>query len=62
MTAGYKSFREVQTQIEKEVKMIKRKRRYDKMIERIVSKANIVNMDDFLTVCLEEAYNRYSSR
>jgi peptidyl-prolyl cis-trans isomerase SurA len=57
--AGEKSFAEVQTQIENEIKLIKKKQRYDKMLDKIIAQADIKNLDQFVDHCTTEAYRRY---
>lgn len=57
--AGEKSFAEVQKQVENEVKLIKKKQRYDKMLDKIIAHADIKNLDQFVDHCTAEAYRRY---
>jgi peptidyl-prolyl cis-trans isomerase SurA len=57
--AGEMSFAEVQKQIENEVKLIKKKQRYDKMLDKIIAQADIKNLDQFVDHCTAEAYRRY---
>lgn len=57
--AGEKSFAEVQTQLEAEVKLLKKKQRYDKMLDKIIAQADIKNLDQFVDHCTAEAYRRY---
>lgn len=57
--AGEKSFAEVQKQLEIEVRLIKKKQRYDKMLDKIIAQADIKNLDQFVDQCTAEAYRRY---
>lgn len=57
--AGEKSFAEVQAQLEAEVKLLKKKQRYDKMLDKIIAQADIKNLDQFVDHCTAEAYRRY---
>ncbi len=57
--AGEKSFAEVQTQLEAEVKLLKKKQRYDKMLDKIIAQADIKDLDQFVDHCTAEAYRRY---
>jgi parvulin-like peptidyl-prolyl isomerase len=57
--SGEKSFAEVQKQVEAEVKLLKKKERYDKMLDKIIAQADIQNLDQFVDHCTEEAYRRY---
>ncbi len=57
--AGEKTFAEAQKQLEAEVKLIKKKQRYDKMLDKIIAQADIKNLDQFVDHCTAEAYRRY---
>jgi peptidyl-prolyl cis-trans isomerase SurA len=57
--AGEKSFAEVQKQLESEIKLIQKKQRYDKMLDKIIAQADIKNLDQFVDQCTTEAYRRY---
>ena len=51
-------FEQVQQEIEMEVKFIKRKILFDKMITGIVAQANIPNMEGFVDFCIDLAYRK----
>lgn len=52
------SFEEVQKEVEMEVKFVKRKMLFDKMITGIVAQANIPNMEGFIDFCVDLAYRQ----
>lgn len=55
---GYKSFEEVQDEIEAEVVLERRARQYEEMVSKLISQANISNLDEFWEYCIEAAYRR----
>ena len=57
--AREKTFAEVQKQVEAEVKLIKEKQRYSKIVDKIIAQADIQNLDQFVDQCTAEAYRRY---
>ena len=56
--SGYKSFEEVQGEIESEVVTIRRTKQRREMASKLISEANISNLDEFLEHCIETAYRR----
>ena len=59
--AGVEPFDKVQATIEKEVDMIKRKRRYDRFTETILRQADVRGLERFVLFCTQEAYRRFQS-
>ncbi len=55
---GYKSFEEVQDEIEAEVVVRRRAVQYEEMVSKLISQANISNLNEFLEYCIETAYRR----
>lgn len=55
---GYKSFEEVQDEIESEVVLMRRTQQYEEMISKLIDQANIANLNEFLEHCIEAAYRR----
>ncbi len=55
---GYKSFQEVQEKIEWEVVKMRRAMQYEEMVSKLISQANISNLNEFLEYCIETAYRR----
>jgi parvulin-like peptidyl-prolyl isomerase len=51
-------FEQVQQEVEMELKFIKRKILFDKMITGIVAQANIPNMEGFVEFCVDLAYRK----
>jgi hypothetical protein len=51
-------FEDVQQEIEAEVKFIKRKMLFDKMVTGIAAQANIPNMEGFIDFCVDLAYRK----
>ncbi len=58
---GVASFKDVQDIVEREVRMIKQKQRYDDLIAGIVANTRVRNVDRFVDFCVTEAYRRYSN-
>ena len=55
---GERSFEEVQDEIEAEVVVERRARRYEEMVLKLIAQANISNLNEFLEYCIETAYRR----
>ena len=55
---GYKSFEEVQDEIEAEVVVGRRAMQYEEMVSKLIAKANISNLNEFFEYCIETAYRR----
>ena len=57
--AGSTPFVEVQDRIEEEIRTIRQRKEYQKVIADIVKQANISNMERFTEYCLETAYKKF---
>jgi hypothetical protein len=55
---GYKSFEEVQDELEAEVIVERRARQYEEMVSKLITQANISKLNEFLEYCIETAYRR----
>ena len=60
--AGSIPFEEVQDEIEADIKSIKRRVEFEKMYSKLLSQANISNMEGFINYCVELAFRKASIR
>jgi parvulin-like peptidyl-prolyl isomerase len=58
-TAGVRSFSEVQNILEAEYKILQKKKRYDDMLDKVIARADIREIDRFIDHCTAEVYRRY---
>jgi len=58
---GVAPFQELQARIELDIQLARRKSRFDKLIARLMSQANITGLDRFIDVCVEKAWHRWQS-
>ncbi len=59
IAAGTRSFSEVQTILEAEYKRLQKKKRYDDMLDKVIARADIRDMDRFIDHCTMEVYRRH---
>lgn len=52
-------FENLQARIELDIQLARRKVRFDKLIAKLMSRANISGLDRFIDVCVEKAWNRW---
>ena len=56
---GVASFESLQSRIEMDIQLARRKARFDKLIGKLMSRANISGLDRFIDVCVEKAWSRW---
>ncbi len=57
--AGFEEFADVQGRIEGEIQLMRQNEEFTKILEKVVSQANIAGMDRFTDFCVYEAYARF---
>ncbi len=55
----HKSFEDVQEDIEADIRFRRRVKQYNEMVVKLMEKANIANMGNFVEYCVQTAYRRY---
>ena len=56
---GVRSFQQVQSIVEQEVRQIKQRETYDKFVDKILREAQVSNVDRFVDFCVAQAYHKY---
>ncbi|MCD6393563.1 MAG: peptidylprolyl isomerase [Planctomycetes bacterium] len=56
--SGVASFEDLQPRIEQEIQMSRRKVRFDKLIGKLMNRANISGLDRFIDVCVEKVWSQ----
>ncbi len=57
--SGVASFEDLQPRIELDIQLARRAVRFDKLITKLMSRANISGLDRFIDVCVEKAWSRW---
>ncbi len=57
--SGVTSFEDLQARIELDIQLARRKVRFDRLIGKLMNRANISGLDRFIDVCVEKAWSRW---
>ncbi|MBL7214809.1 MAG: peptidylprolyl isomerase [Phycisphaerae bacterium] len=60
--AEVKSFPEVQKQVEQQLQFQYRQKQYLELVQKLIQKTDIVQLEQFAKFCTKEAYNRWGSQ
>jgi parvulin-like peptidyl-prolyl isomerase len=58
---GVASFEALQPKIELDIQLLRRRERFDKLINKLIVQANIASLEPFVDVCVERAWDRWQA-